>query len=878
MVSVRNAPDDASFPATSKTAVVSGNGPVTVDFLGNYIRTSSIEGTVTSGVQGIPGVSVSLRGAESRSGSTGAGGSFLFSSLRAGSYEIEISNLPATVTFPSVRTNVDLEIGQRALVGFQGVPEITASVVIRAITRRLPDGSVVSVDPLDVRGQVEVTLTVDRGEDTLERVDLLLEGQVVGTETFEPGPPGGSEGPDGAAPFDLIFGVNTAAFDAGTGAVRFLNGPRLFTARLATLEGGPEAWRSLVQVQLRNVNTFAGSMTPSKGPVLGDDGQSWTGGDLAVQVIPVLYDTSRDVTVVTVDVRRTAGPQVRVGSASGTAPFTVTFTGEGSPLPSNVAGYQTPIGTTDEIRVVAASYGDGSPVPGVPARLVEGLRVDNLSPPAFGFALPTQGPGRECCLENWVGAAFAFDSALTLEPDAGVGGLDVSTYAGPASLSDEELLGGEPVLFGSDLAATTANSELRSLARVADALGNARVTPLAPSEGNTLSGPLGALFGVDLALPQVAFGAGSVLSREVNPAPGSAWVLAGTDARSGFGPMPARARVRLVRPGVSGTSEACPFPGTAACVPVPDASVRPVPENVEGYLIWEGRLIDRAGNRSEAVSRIVVRDETPPAVQSMQLPGSLDPGGETTFAAVLSDALDLHRGWTSLVFTPIGGGAAEPLPFVAPTVFGVPFDEDLVNAGGISQTFPLAIGLEEVTGGPSPNVPAGAPRRLSHARAVARDVGRNLGVRNEPLAGVGAFVPQSFSVAERGDVGGVRDWGMGADATEVCAAGAVCGDEVPATVELRATASGLGGTFERPFDQVYFHVVTNGEPEWIGVTAVATSVDGAGALGRRWSWEIDWSPTHVPSGAVQITATGVDGEGNALRTRPLTSVVVVGAP
>jgi hypothetical protein len=879
VVSVRNAPDDASFPATSKTAVVSGNGPVTVDFLGNYIRTASIEGTVKSGLQGVPGVTVELRGTESRSAVTGAGGSFLFTSLRAGSYEVEISNLPTSVTFPSVLTNVNLSIGQRALVTFQGVPEITASVVIRSVTRRAPDGSVVSVDLQNVRGQIEVTLTVDRGEDTVERVELLLGDEVVGTQRFGPGPSGGVEGPDGAAPFDLIFGVNTADFDSETGDARFLNGMRLLTARLATLEGGPSAWLASVQVQLRNVNTFTGSVTASKGTVLGDDGQTWTGGDLSVLVRPVLFDTSRAVTAVTVDVRRTAGPQVRVSSGTGTPPFSITFDGDGTPAPSNVADYQTPAGATDEVRVAAAAYGDGSAVAGVPAVLAEGLRLDNVAPPTPVFALPTQGAETDCCLGNWVGAGFLFESALALVPDAGVGGAEATVHAGPATLTDEELLARQPVLLGSDLAATTVNTELRAVANVGDALGNTRTLALAPSTGNPLGGPLGAVFGVDLALPLVAFGAGSVANRAVNPEPGAAWVLEGTDVRSGFGTLPARARVRLFRPGVTGTPAACPFPGTAACLPAPDGLVKAVPEGAEGYLVWEGRLLDRAGNRSATVSRVVVRDETAPAVESMQVPGSLEPGGETTISAILSDGLDLHRGWTSLVFTPEGGGTAEALPFAPPVGFGAPFDEDLVNSGAVSQTFPLSIGLEEVNAGPSPNEPSGAPRRLSHARAVARDVGGNLGSRAEPLAGVGAFVLRSFSVTARGNAEGVRDWKVEADADEVCVADADCGDDVPASVRLRATASGLGGSFERPFDRVYFHVILDGEPEFIGVTAAATSVDAPGPLGGQWSWEIDWGPgVHVPAGPVQITATGVELEGNALRTRPLGSVTVVGAP
>ena len=883
VVSVRSVPEDASFPATSRTAVVSGAQSVTVDFLGNYIRTAAIEGSVTSGAQGLPGVTVTLQGAQSGTMLTGLGGSFVFSGLRAGQYQVEISGLPETVTFPSVRTEVELSTGQTGLVTFEGVPELTASVVIRSIARRLPGGESELADPQNLRGELEVTLTVDRGEDTLSAVELLLDGEIVGRQIFGAGvglAAGFPPPPQQTAPFDIVLPVNTAQFDETSGAVRFTNAQVLLTARLATAEGGPSAWLSSVQVQLRNVNSFTGNVESSGGPVLGDDGYEWIGGELTLSVIPLLYDPSRAVSAVTVDLRRTGAGQLRSKMQTGGAPFNVSLSAEGVSGSDNVVGYQTPSGDTDELRVVSALYADGGNVPGVPAVLVSNLRIDNVGPPVAPFGLPRQGGGEDCCLDNWVGAAFAFHDALEIQPDLGVGAPTATVHVGAAGLSDVELAGFPAVVVGGDLAATADNSSLRAVAVARDALGNTTTFSLTPSSGNSLSNSLGALVGVDLALPSLSFDPASVLDRESNPASGSAWVLGVGDAASGAGPMAARSMVRLLNPAVEGTSAECVFPGTPDCVPTEDGLIRTVPDGSEGYLIFQSYVLDRAGNASNSVTRPVLRDMTAPDITSVQVPGVLIPNGPTTVSAVISDNLDLHTGWVALEFDD-SGGATEVLPVVPAEVLGTPFDEDLMIAGSIAQTFPLLVGLERTIPGASVSVPSGTVLPLTAARVVATDVGGNVATRNTPLPGALGFVTRSFSILERGDVGGVADWVLDTNETRVCRSGSagVCSPSVATSVELAATARGLGGTFGEPFDRTYFYLLRAGEPEWIGVTSVSQMMDGAGPLAREWIWILEWTPSStVPLGVASLVAVGVDADGNAVRTLDLAAITVEGGP
>ncbi len=883
VVTVRSVPVDASFPATSRTAVVSGSQTVTVDFLGNFIRTASIEGSVTSGSQGLAGVVVTLQGAQSGTTLTGAGGGFAFAGLRAGQYQVEISGFPESITFPSVRTDVTLSTGQSFSVTFEGVPELTASVVIRSIARRLPDGSTVLVDPQNARGAIEVTATVDRGQDTLTGLSLSLGGEVVGSQSFVPGMAVGSDAsasPQPQAPLDIVFPIDTHAFDELSGLPRFMNGQVLLTAKLSTTEGGASAWVSSVQISLRNVNTFTGGVDPERGPMPGQTGEEWVGGDLEISVIPVLYDPSRTVDEVTVELSRVGGAQLRVKTQSGVAPFSVVLESAGVAAGSNVVGYQTPSGATDRMRVVRARYSDGANVAGVPVTLTDGLRIDNVGPAPVVFELPRQSAGRDCCLSNWVGAGFAFHDALTLSSDAGVGGVSATVHAGDANLTDSELAELPAVTLGGDLAPTPGNTELRGVSVGRDALGNPTVSALSPSDGNTLSSPLGGVFGVDLDPPQLEFDAAGVEDRSRNPAQGSAWVLSGTDALAGIAPMAARTSLRLLNPTVAGTPEQCLFPGAGDCDSAPDGLVRTVPGGLEGYLTFVSHVLDRAGNPSNTVQGRVVLDVTAPQVVSVQVPPTLLANAQSTFSAVTQDNLDLHEGWIALRFGSAGQGP-ESVPLQSPEVLGVPFDDDLTTSASLVQTFPLLIGLERVVEVGGTDAPSETVLALTGARGIATDAAGNLSTRTTIIQGGQGLPPRSFAVAERGDEGGVGDWVLEAASDRVCRSDAQgeCAAGVPNSLRLVATARGSGGLLERPFDRVYFYAVRQGEPERIGVALGAQLEDGAGPLGRAWSWNLDWIPSSsLPPGQITMLAVGVDGDGNGLRTLDIGSVTLKVGP
>ncbi len=886
VVSIRGYPSDASFSSTSRTAVIgrdAGRRIVTLDFLGSFIRTSAIRGTVTSRDRALSGVTVRAEGPDSILTTTGSDGAYNLSGLRRGSYTVTISGFPTNVSFPSTEAEVQVETGETATTDFAGEPELTATVTITSLRRELPSGGTESVDPDDFRGRVEVEVMVNRGEDTPEAVRLLLGDELVGQQLFNPdGAPAAMDAQveDAAgSSFTLTFSVRSDEFDPETGQVRFNNGEHDLKASLSTREGGDDIWTSVIPVRLTNRDTFLAHLDPQRGPTAGPGGEEWVGGDLGVEIRPVIYNAGRVVTSVTLEVRRSGGAALRARGVGGEAPFQTTFPASGTPDSTNVAEYQTPAGATDQIRVRSARYGDGDAVTGLPVVVVEDLRIDNLPPPGGRFQLPQQGAEMACCQENWVGADFRFRDAFEGEADTGVGGETVSFHVGPAQESDQELAAHPAVEQGADMPASTGNTAYRAVAVYRDALDNRRVIALEPSDGNPLASELGALLGIDLTPPEVRFSSEAVPSRMVNPPAGATWRVRAQDDASGFASVPARATVRRLAPGLDG-SASCPFPGTSACQPAPDGLDRAVPSQGDGYFVYQGRVLDRAGNRSSQLTRWILRDTEAPEVEEVVVEGGLEAGATVQVEAPASDNVDLHRAGLLHNFQASGGEGERAIPLVPPDTLGARFDGSPVGTATARWTAPVVISAEGVTGDDAPNQ---VLQTLGAFSVVLRDA-----AGLEATGGIAVDVsatdtaPLSFSASERDDSGGVGRWLLEAQGSSVCARrsdrpdGGSC-EQAPDAVTLNATASGQSGSFEDVFEVVHFFARIDGTPRWLGSADVSElSADEGGATGRSWRWSLEWVPeVDFPEGTHPLLAVGLDGHGNALVSGVLETVTVV---
>ena len=84
-------PVDVLFSENQKGATIRTDGEsVTVDFDGDYKRTSTVQGRVSAGGEGLAGILVSLGGVETGDTTTDASGDYRFSGMRAGDYTVVI--------------------------------------------------------------------------------------------------------------------------------------------------------------------------------------------------------------------------------------------------------------------------------------------------------------------------------------------------------------------------------------------------------------------------------------------------------------------------------------------------------------------------------------------------------------------------------------------------------------------------------------------------------------------------------------------------------------------------------------------------------------------------------------------------------------------
>ncbi|MFC1791520.1 collagen binding domain-containing protein, partial [Gemmatimonadota bacterium] len=157
--------DDSAYPevafgqtSKSTTITVQGDAPL-VDFAGTFIRTASVQGLVIAGQSGVAGVTATLTGGPdsvTKNDQTNPGGEFSFTGLRAGTYTVVITQIPANYLFATTNNSVTISgVGETATTAFTGT-ELLPAKIMGVV---LADGQ-----PL---GQVDVDLTGDATADAL---------------------------------------------------------------------------------------------------------------------------------------------------------------------------------------------------------------------------------------------------------------------------------------------------------------------------------------------------------------------------------------------------------------------------------------------------------------------------------------------------------------------------------------------------------------------------------------------------------------------------------------------------------------------------------------------------------------------------------------
>jgi hypothetical protein len=187
-VAISGIPADFTFQNTTQSVTINQDGQTaSVSFSGQVVRTASISGSVSVNGTGFSGVAVTINGPEGQETKTsGSTGTFQFTGLRSGDYTVTVTNPdPDTYTFSSTEASINLAVGESEVVEFTATEEEEeeepdpAEISINSITQ---GGDPITLS--NVMGQIEVAVNVRRNGNTLDRVEIVIDDEVVAAQQF----------------------------------------------------------------------------------------------------------------------------------------------------------------------------------------------------------------------------------------------------------------------------------------------------------------------------------------------------------------------------------------------------------------------------------------------------------------------------------------------------------------------------------------------------------------------------------------------------------------------------------------------------------------------------------------------------------------------
>ena len=601
----------------------------------------------------------------------------------------------------------------------------------------------------NVANQLDVTLNVDPGTQTLAGVDLIMNcggaDTVVATQNIG----AGDKAPvaeESNAPVTLSF--NTAAFTAATGAVAFKNGQCTIKARARTTAGTQVASTTqtltLNNADVVNVTTTTTPSTGQNASAAGANGLVWRAGAVNVTAIPVMYSggTIASGTVSLVNGASAAHNPTQYGQNGVLVPsgqpvatlanvtptsgvITVTFPNSTSAT-GGVGGAS--VDSLFTVVTTVASTGNAGPtvtLPVAPTPAAAFIRLDNKAPDVATVA-PTVNFNVQNAQNGWVGTAFVFSTsgsskAITLDAattQADWGGVDVVKVNTQFRAAGS---GASFVTFAktTDLTETASATAYELRLQVCDALNNC-----------VNSTPAGNLFVVDLTAPtltQVGGVKDGTIYSAANPIPAtvdfSVFDPVGAGGVSGSGTSVNGLLVKdqgLQPNGIPGSKTVCAIGNPtgsgssitcASGVLQPNTITLPAAAKADGEYTMTVQAADQAGNLSASQTIKYYTDVTSPTIapQGVAIPNPITAGSSFSgFAA--TDNMDVKAGYGSLVFTAPAvsfaeGGTASPAgaafdnvltqQSTVGTTLGV-FYKSLTNAVGTIGSLPASVNINVV--------------------------------------------------------------------------------------------------------------------------------------------------------------------------------------
>ena len=817
---------------------------------------------------------------------------------------------PGAVTITATSTANTTVSGAAAVTVRQPLP---ATISVQNITITGTPGATANVN--NITGSIDVNMNVDPGEQVVQRVEVLIDGNVVCTQNLS-----GAQSQEMrvAAAFETIEDVivscqvNTAAFNGTTGVANFFNGAHTLSAR-AVIVGGSDVATPSTPLIFNNQSGVIATITNTNGSdpaaaINPGTGLQWIGGSVTVNVIGVSYVSGTTVASISCSIFGKS-PLITLTNGLGSVTYTEA-TAAWSATNTSVTNYLSP--GAESVVCPGATLSNGQPMPttagsvllnfGSPANPNPGgnaampalqvVRLDNLAP---GVALSANGVAQasvsalvQPMVAPWVNSTttltpsatgtgvntLGLPSLATLntatagagnDPDEGVDAITVAVWvpaaggALPTTGGSCNVTGLTSVTTGNQLAETTVSSAFPARIVFRDALGNQFCMDLAQAFGADFTAPTATITG---PAANTGYNASGLVPN---------WAVTASDNASGFTASPLR--VAMNRLNANGTNTCVLGGGTAPACTV--TSQQPLTFNgtggstTDGYYTTTINLTDAAGNSVQLVNaQLNELDAVAPTFTGgISLPAVIAGAATNTFTTTVGDQLDLGS-IVGVVAYP-GVGLAIQYPTQAIGAFGPPLEQSSANLG-----YAVANWIRCLNAPGSFATAANPPSQITLSVTDQTTINQNttsltsgaFGANAQACTGTvgnlgGTAVPNSFVL-------NAANYGTGN--TQVDLDGVTVAANTSTTVTLTAVADVPLNSSADPFSRVdFYYLNTAGNLVKIGTGTVTLAQT---QTNRTYTYTIIWDPAApVQTGAVGVVAIGVDAQGDAVAT---TGIVV----
>ena len=741
-----------------------------------------------------------------------------------------------------------------------------------------------------LKGRVDVQVNVERGDQVLEVLTLLVDGDSVGAQNFGVTAEPAMDEPAAQAIHAFTLSFDSDAYDAVTGDVGYENGDYDISMQLKVAGSEPIS-SNVLTVDFNNDDGYVVTADLGDNSEIGDDGRRWYGGPsngpIDITALPVSY-SGGSVTSVSANF---CGKDLT--DLDGSDGYTFEFKCENRE--SNTDGTNDAV--VGEMLAISSAGTDGK------------ILGDNPFPAFVDFVGPSESPiivanrnGRE---NGWLNAAVALTGEVDADEDddenwlvegaddtGGIGGYNMMLLMGE---NLEKALDASP---GSTLPAESANKDSYcAIASATDDLGNMSELPdddatcrappagadaLVDEDGDAMTagvwgqGVDGATedrtmvtdasgqtlkFGVDTTDPTIEFANDYDDNNRHNEIPGP-FVFEPEDDESNVG------NSGLVQGGGLGSllvgiqrrtaSETeCPVIGVGGdvsnaevdddckSVAIDDEDVTLVTEADVGYYTLSGMAQDAAGNSSAAISHTFVYDGGTGAAATAtapSVPGVIEAGEPFEGASFLNDNLSIRDYYGAANF---GENNARVLSLG----IGKPIAVDEFNASSltnrnhtVSATVDTYAGLQSEEGGSVQAVSGATVAVRDQTQAMYTSESATFTVDDAPETEdgfPGTSADDGFTLEFQG-----RTSADGADVYAFCGIEECDDDDAETSVKIEVRArAGASGTFGNPFEKVDFWVTDiNGISWMVGSDASGTSGRVGGELMnaryRTWTYSV----------------------------------------